>query len=62
MQVLTDVGQIAVIVDGKSYHLIPSFSAMARLSQNSPTRLTDLVKLGRTLFPYTFKLNWRHII
>ncbi len=22
----------------------------------------DLVKLGRTLFPYTFKLNWRHII
>ncbi len=24
--------------------------------------LDDLVKLGRTLFPYTFKLNWRHII
>ncbi|ENA0807216.1 DUF6246 family protein [Providencia rettgeri] len=42
MQVLTDVGQIAVIVDGKPYHLIPSFSAMARLSQNSTTRLTDI--------------------
>lgn len=24
--------------------------------------MIDLVKLGRTLFPYTFKLNWRHII
>ncbi|SEK92275.1 SIR2-like domain-containing protein [Colwellia chukchiensis] len=23
---------------------------------------SDLVKLGRTLFPYTFKFNWRHIV
>jgi hypothetical protein len=43
------------------FHLIQSKIITPFFFEGIAT-IDDLVKLGRTLFPYTFKLNWRHII